>query len=79
MTDSMYLHASPELARHRRELTPTQQAAFDAFGKAVFADGALSSKMKQIVAVASRISPNARIASRGIPRRRIALGRRRRN
>jgi len=33
-------------------LTPNQQAAFDAFGKAVFADGALSSKMKQIVAVA---------------------------
>jgi len=52
MTDPMYPHASPDLARHRRELTPTQQAAFDAFGKAVFADGALSSKMKQIVAVA---------------------------
>ena len=28
------------------------QAAFDAFGKAVFADGALSAKMKQVVAVA---------------------------
>jgi AhpD family alkylhydroperoxidase len=48
----MYPHASPELARRRRDLTPNQQAAFEAFGKAVFADGALSSTMKQIVAVA---------------------------
>jgi AhpD family alkylhydroperoxidase len=43
---------SPDLHRQRRNLTPNQQAAFEAFGKAVFADGALSSKMKQIVAVA---------------------------
>ena len=33
-------------------MAPAQQAAFDAFGKAVFADGALTSKMKQIIAVA---------------------------
>ena len=52
MTDSMYPQASSELARRRRELAPNQQAAFDAFGKAVFADGALSAKAKQIVAVA---------------------------
>lgn len=52
MTDSMYPHISPDLHRQRRNLTPNQQAAFEAFGKAVFADGALSSKMKQIVAVA---------------------------
>ena len=52
MNDSMYPHASSEFSRRRRELTPNQQVAFDAFGKAVFADGALSSKMKQIVAVA---------------------------
>jgi AhpD family alkylhydroperoxidase len=52
MTDSKYPHASPDFARHRRDLTPNLQAAFEAFGKAAFADGALSSKMKQIVAVA---------------------------
>ena len=28
-------------SRKRRELTPEVQAAFDAFGQAVFADGAL--------------------------------------
>jgi AhpD family alkylhydroperoxidase len=40
------------LARKRRELAPNQQAAFEAFGKAVFSDGALSVKAKQIIAVA---------------------------
>lgn len=39
-------------AHERRSLTPSQQAAFEAFSKAVFADGALSSKTKQIIAVA---------------------------
>ena len=52
MADKMYPPASRELAQQRRELTPAAQAAFDAFGKAVFADGALSAKMKQIIAVA---------------------------
>ena len=52
MADPMYPHASPDLARHRRDLAPNQQAAFEAFGKVVFADGALSAKMKQIIAVA---------------------------
>ena len=47
-----YPLSTPDIARKRRELAPTQQAAFDAFGKAVFAEGALSTKMKQIVAVA---------------------------
>ena len=48
----MYPAASRELAEKRRKLTPDQQAAFDAFGKAVFAEGALTAKMKQIIAVA---------------------------
>src|SRR5579884_924705 len=48
----MYPRSSSQLAQQRRELAPAQQAAFDAFGKAVFADGALPAKMKQIIAVA---------------------------
>lgn len=52
MPDKMYPPATRELAQRRRELATTQQAAFDAFGKAVFAGGALSAKMKQIIAVA---------------------------
>jgi AhpD family alkylhydroperoxidase len=38
--------------QQRRELASTQQAAFDTFGKAVFAEGPLSAKTKQIIAVA---------------------------
>jgi AhpD family alkylhydroperoxidase len=49
---SVYPSSTPEIARKRRELTPGQSDAFQAFGKAVFADGALSAKFKQIVAVA---------------------------
>ncbi len=49
---SIYPLATPEIARRRRDLAPNQQAAFEAFGKAVFADGALPAKIKQIIAVA---------------------------
>ena len=49
---SIYPSSTSEIARRRRDLAPNQQAAFEAFGKAVFADGALSAKIKQIVAVA---------------------------
>jgi AhpD family alkylhydroperoxidase len=49
---SIYSLSTPEIARKRRDLAPGQQAAFDAFGKAVFADGVLPAKIKQIIAVA---------------------------
>ena len=52
MPDRMYPPATRKMAQQRRDLAPASQAAFDAFGKAVFADGALSAKMKQIIAVA---------------------------
>ena len=52
MSDKMYPPTTRELAQQRRELAPAAQAAFDAFGKAVFADGALPAKVKQIIAVA---------------------------
>jgi AhpD family alkylhydroperoxidase len=50
--NAIYPVSTPEIARRRRDLAPNQQAAFEAFGKAVFADGALSAKIKQIIAVA---------------------------
>src|SRR5574340_197464 len=50
--NEIYPSAGAALGRKRRELAPAQQAAFEAFGKAVFADGALPAKMKQIIAVA---------------------------
>jgi AhpD family alkylhydroperoxidase len=49
---SIYPPSTPELARQRRDLAPNQQVAFEAFSKAVFADGALPAKIKQVIAVA---------------------------
>src|SRR3954464_9574921 len=50
--DAMYSAATRQPAQGGRKLAPQTQAAFDAFGRAVFAEGALSAKMKQIIAVA---------------------------
>ncbi|MGH7119905.1 MAG: carboxymuconolactone decarboxylase family protein [Acetobacteraceae bacterium] len=52
MADRMYPQPSRELAAERRKLAPDQLAAFEAFSRSAFADGALSAKMKQIIAVA---------------------------
>ena len=53
MTDDLYPRATPELSRLRTELAPEPAAAFHAFGEAVFADGALASRTKHIIAVAA--------------------------
>jgi len=52
MTDAIYPHQTADIAHRRRELASVQQAAFEAFSRAVFADGALPSKTKKIIAVA---------------------------
>ncbi len=48
----MYPPATRDIAKQRRELASETQDAFDAFGRQVFAEGALSANMKQIIAVA---------------------------
>ena len=48
----MYPAPSRELNEQRRELAPETYAAFRAFTRQVFADGALPAKTKQIIAVA---------------------------
>ena len=52
MDSAMYPDTTKELARKRRELAPDIHSAFRAFGERVFADGALPSKTKQLIAVA---------------------------
>ena len=52
MSDSIYPPPSPEIAEKRRALAPEAEKAFQLFSKQVFAEGALSAKMKQIIAVA---------------------------
>ena len=51
MDDTMYPEATVELYRQREALAPAAAAAFKAFGEAVFADGALPSKTKELIAV----------------------------
>lgn len=53
MDDPLYPHAGAEVARKRRELAPKPLEAFKAFSASVFAEGALPSKTKQLIAVAA--------------------------
>ena len=52
MEQHMYPPASRELEEQRRELAPEVEEAFRAFSKKAFADGALPSKRKELIAVA---------------------------
>ena len=52
MTHSIYPKPSKELAERRRALAPELDAAFLRLSDAVFRDGALSRKTKQLIAVA---------------------------
>ena len=53
MTDEVYPAPTHELAQMRRDLAPGAAKAFHDFSAAVFADGALSAKTKQLIAVAA--------------------------
>ena len=52
MTNETYPAVTRELARRRRDLAPGAAGAFHDFGQTVFAEGALSTKTKHIIAVA---------------------------
>ncbi|MCB1504983.1 MAG: carboxymuconolactone decarboxylase family protein [Hyphomicrobiaceae bacterium] len=53
MPDLRFPKATRAHADHRRELAPQAEDAFRAFSKAVFADGALDARTKQLIAVAT--------------------------
>ena len=52
MSDTLFPENTGGLARRRKELTPDATKAFQAFSQAVFAQGALDTKTKQLIAVA---------------------------
>src|SRR5881227_3754025 len=52
MSESMYPQATKALAQERSALAPGIEAAFRQFSQAVFQDGALPGKTKQLIAVA---------------------------
>jgi AhpD family alkylhydroperoxidase len=52
MTGDLYPTVTHDLSNMRRALAPDAASAFNGFSKAVFADGALPGRTKQIIAVA---------------------------
>ena len=52
MDHPMYPESSVDIANKRKQLAPTQLEAFQNFSRAVFADGALPTVTKQLIAVA---------------------------
>ena len=52
MAEAVYPAATRELADKRHALAPETEKTFQAFSRQVFADGALPSKTKQLIAVA---------------------------
>ncbi|WP_111733836.1 carboxymuconolactone decarboxylase family protein [Roseovarius amoyensis] len=52
MPDTIYPTNTAALHKRRKELAPGPAQAFEAFSRAVFADGALDAKTKQLIAVA---------------------------
>jgi AhpD family alkylhydroperoxidase len=50
--EALYHRTTPEIAARRAELAPHTHEAFEAFSRAVFADGALPEQAKQLIAVA---------------------------
>ena len=52
MPEAIYPASTRCLTRKRHELAPATEAAFLAFSQQVFAEGALPTKIKQIIAVA---------------------------
>src|SRR5574338_8414 len=52
MENSLYPAATQEIARKREQLTPETLNAWRTFSRQVFADGALSAKTKDLIAVA---------------------------
>src|SRR3546814_942699 len=52
MGETHYPKQTRHLAETRRALAPEAEAAFHAFGEAVFREGAVSRKTKQLIAVA---------------------------
>lgn len=52
MDNNLYPTPTPEIGRKREQLAPETLNAWRAFSKQVFADGALSAKTKDLIAVA---------------------------
>ena len=52
MSNPIYASTMRDLSQERREFTPETELTFNAFSQKAFAEGALSTTVKQIMAVA---------------------------
>ena len=74
MTDDLYPRVTPDLAHVRHDLAPAAAAAFNEFSKAVFAEGALPTKVKQLIAVAVAHTTQCPYCIRGHTRAALRAG-----
>jgi len=75
MTDRpLYPAATREISAKRAALAPKPEAAFRAFSEAVFADGALPAKTKQLIAVAAAHVTQCPYCIRGHTRAALRAG-----
>jgi len=74
MTAELYPAPTPDLARMRRVLAPDTAGAFRDFSKAVFAEGALPARTKQMIAVAVAHVTQCPYCIRGHTRAALAEG-----
>jgi AhpD family alkylhydroperoxidase len=74
MTAEVYPAATHDLAHMRRELAPEAASAFNDFSKTVFADGALSTRTKNLIAVAVAHVPQCPYCIRGHTRAALREG-----
>ena len=70
----MYPEWSHDLQHQRQELAPEINAAFKAFGEAVFVDGALPAKTKELIAIAVAHVTQCPYCIRGHTRRALRKG-----
>lgn len=70
----LFPDATREIAEHRSRLAPGPAEAFRAFSKAVFADGAIPTKTKQLIAVAVAHVTQCPYCIRGHTRAALAKG-----
>jgi AhpD family alkylhydroperoxidase len=72
--EDLFPDATRELAERRSRLAPGPAEAFRAFSKAVFADGAIPTKTKQLIAVAVAHVTQCPYCIRGHTRAALAKG-----
>jgi AhpD family alkylhydroperoxidase len=74
MSHGLYPQSSREFAEKRWQLSPDTEEAFQNFSKAVFAEGALSAKLKQLIAVAVAHTTQCPYCIKGHTRAAMRMG-----